>query len=1136
MEMKKGLYFSFDSFLAVFILLTGFFLFRGFYVTDHTRTPVSELRDVGHVAEDFSQTFSEISMEEAFNSSFSQSIIQETILTESDLENSVVENAALLYGEGEVEKAEKIMEEFSEIIPGDYGFEVVFEDEHGREVIYGRGDREDADVVGRSARMVSGVSRDRSPRGYMSTASIGQAGAENSEYFFFGNYIGEGNISAMMELPEHDKITSVYTEVDAGSNFSIEINGMDAGDYEVSEEGFFADGLQVCEEGTREEVCSSLESGENLFEFDFDGEEASIGGGFIRVDYNRSYSLDGSTDMGFERKRFPGIEGIINVYDSFTIPGELESLDFFLEYDTDVDIYMNLGNVTLHEGSGEQEVFIQDEDIEEAFGEKGLDHSFFSNSTAPVRIGVSDIGEIPGVDANPDVVSVTDVSGNMDARLHDSEYHDKWEAAEAANTRFVEIFENATDARAGLSAFNDEIYAYHPLTYDKEPLVSEMDDWTTGGPTCIGCGVLTGTTNLLMRQFPEHKDYVKVFANGSEWLHSTQEQEGWEEKEFDDSEWDEISTPMEEHDTESDSHFFRKEFDYDPIKFRQPFLTVSASGETDVYLNGEHIHSFEGEGTRWDKILGRWERVSGLWHLSEHDSYSGDKSWYFGIAESNHFRTHEEETGVLESPWLEVSEGDELVFSQKLDIDNHHQTHVAYLDIDYGDGWETLEEYTQSTDGWEEESFELDDEEEARFRFRFDSKGVVDDVYEGWYVDDVSLGSFESKVLDRELMEEEENVIAVEVSSEDDISFDTELEAEEYTKRSMIVLSGGESNQDTELEEFKYYEEGDINDDQDHTVEAACRANENHNISVNTVAFVDEDEESSIEELEKAAECGGGDFYRVDPDELVSVFETLSEDILEASMEQQRLVADEEFEDFLSPESHVNISYQESVEESDYGMVPLTFESDRFGGSVESPKNGSFYVPEGADVLKADLMSYSSKYWIDRVKMEHEDEWRDVFDLEDFGSDYEELGAPFQVGLPAEKLSGGENPVSVDTGSSPDNRTGGSPYTSVVYDVLVPGGSGYGEVFDRAEGGTREVETRYGEFELSVGNESDEWDNSSDAVNDAFDRLLDELDVNDDGKVDFMVNEDFFEFETNVMEGLRWIWGPSRVSVEVWKE
>ncbi len=1135
--MRKGMYFSFDSFFAIFLLLTGFFVFRGFYMTGQDRVAMTEFRDVGYVAEDFSQTFSKISMREAFNESFYESIIDGTVLTDSDLENSVVENAALLYGSGEEEKASKIIEEFSKTVPDGYGFDVVFEDEHGREIIFGTGNREDAEVVGRSVRMVSGVSRDRAPRGYMSTASISQAGAENSEYFYFGNYVGEGNVSGIVELPPHDKITSVYMEVDAASNFSLNINGLDAGYYNVSEQGFFADEWYVCDENFREDICQSMEDGDNLFEFEFLGEESNIGGGFIRIDYNRSYSMDEFDDSGFQRKKFPGIDGIINLYDSFEVPGELESLDFYLEYDTDVDIYMNVGNVTLHEGSGDNEVFIDDDEVTETFNQHGIDYTSLSNNTVPLRIGVSDIGEIPGVDADPDVVSVTDVSGNMQARLHDSEYHDKWEASEAANKKFLEIFENATQARAGLSAFNNEIYSYYPLSYEKEPLISEIDEWGTGEPTCVGCGVLMGTTNLLMRQLPEENPYVKPFSNGSNWFYSEEEHDGWNERDFDHSDWENITAPATDQGLEeSDSFFFRKEFDYGLNEYRQPFLSVSSSGETDVYLNGQLIDSFEGEGIYWDRIFGGWKNVSGLWHISEHDSVSGETSWYFGIAESRHFMTDKRERGAMESPWIDASGEEPLTFSHRLDIDDHQQNHAAYLEVDYGDGWETLEEYNQPTDGWEDESLDVGEEGALRFRFRFDSIREVDELYEGWYVDDVSFEGFKSDVLEPEILEEEDNVLAINSSVDDEPFFDAELSAEEYRKRSMILLSGGSSNQRTELEEFIYHDEGNENDAQDHTVEAACRANKNHNVTVHSVAFVDEDDDESIEELEAAAECGGGDFYRVDPDELVSVFEELSHDILEASMEEQMVVAEESLDDSLSPESHVNISFKEEINDSGYGMVPLTFESNRFGGEVESPKNGSFYIPGDTEVLSADMISYSSRYWVDRVKKEHEGEWKNVFSLEKFGENYEELGAPFQISIPPEKITGGENLLSVDTGSSPDNRTGGSPYTSVVYEILVEGGSGYGDVFERAEGGTREVDTRYGSFVLEVGNESDEWDNSSDAVNDAFDRLLEKLDVTGDGKIDFMVDEDFFEFETNVMDGLRWIWGPSRVSVEVWKE
>ncbi len=1112
----KGIFFSLDAVLA----LTAAFVIVGSLGVYYTAAPELEYRDKHAEAEDLMSYLSNTEAEEVDG-------IEEYV-NETDGE-TVLELIGSYWASGNRSETEDIINTVLEN-KTDRCWEMQFSDES-----IGSG-CEDGDTVSVASRIASGYEAEKEPEGYIARGHLTDAESrlENS-YAFFGGYVGDGNITTNITLKEKDVIQNVTMEMDAGGNFTLFINDEESGHY-MPEEGI----LRADKWNIDEEHWDNFQEGENRLQFNFTGDNESISGGFIRVNYNLTDVYYTRTEPGVERYSFPGIEGIINLYDGLEIPGPVESLEGYLKYDSSADLFLNLGNVTVYETGDDPE--ITNQKMENKLDEGGMDYEAIGGETVPLRLGVKDLRDLPGIDADPDAVATTDVSGNMDARLHESEYHDKWEAAEDATELFLDIFENATKARAGLTAFNDEIYSYYPLTNDTEELRNELGEWDTGGPTCIGCGILKSTTSLMTREYPPHRDLKTVLENGSTWSFSTEHEEGWEEPGFDDSEWSRQSAPLGPGQgmDESDDYYFRTSFDYLPIEYRKPFLSLLSGGEVDVYINGEKVHSSwdVGEGKYWDEIRGRWDQTTGLWHPTGNRKITGEVSWYFGIEEDYHYRTNEKENGTLVSPWLENPDDGELTFSHWLDKGSDH---TAVVDVDYGEGWELLEELESTGGQWENVYVDLEDSEEVRFRFRFDSEGEVNNEYEGWYVDTVSLGGFRSELISEDLMQDEGNVIAVHFKPDgEDASFDARISAGEYRYRSTVVLSGGDSNQPTEMDEGPYYEdyfdeEWEEGNEVHHTVEAACRAHMKHDITVHTVAFVDEDEETAIEEMEKAADCGGGEFYLVDPDELVEVYEQIAYDILEAAMEEQRVIPEERVEDRLYQESHINITYEEEVDSLGYGEVPLSFETDRFGGEVGERSQGGIYISEAARPLEARVTSYPSRFWTSLANITNDDVNKNFYNLSDYGEEYTELGDPHTVRIPVEYMDQGDNTVYIDTAREPGNYTGGSPHSRVIYDVAVNGSVGYGDSFENYEGGIVEVNLSTGEtYEVQVGESSEACDYSEDALCDVVKRLLGKLDVNDDGKVDLRISEEDLEFDDTRIGGVPYLWGPGTFTMKVW--
>lgn len=1114
---NKGAFFSFDTFLALTLMFAIIGLLGIYYSVTHEL----EYRQKHTEAEDIM----------SFLTSFSAGEMAELedYINESDTEKTILELIGSFWASGDKDIAEDIARTSLE-----NKTKRCWELEFSGEAI-GIG-CEEGETVSTASRLASGYEAEEAPEGFMARGSITDAESLiEDEYAFFGGYVGDGNITKNISLDNIDTIHDVNIEMDAGGNFSLFINDEFSGDYVVEEEGLRADKWKV-----EEEYWNNFEEGENNLRFNFTSGNSSISGGYFYVRYNLTEFFYEPQEKGKDKYRFPGIEGIINLYDALEVPGTLEGLDMGLKYDTDATLFLNLGGATIYETeSNEEMVRVDNETIHERLEEEGVDYETLSNKTIPLRLGVKDLRELPGIYADPDVVATTDVSGNMDARLHDTEYHDKWEATEAATNLFLDVFDNATEARAGLTAFNNEIYSYHPLSNNTESLRDELEDWSTGGPTCVGCGILKSITSLLTRQSEPWVDFDVALERGSQWRYSSEHTDGWNEPGYDASEWEQTQAPLEPNELgESEEYYFRKSFDYFPIDYRQPFFSFFASGDLDIYLNGEHIYSSKnvGDGSYWDEVVGKWANISGLWHLSDNRNIVGNKSWYFGIEESYNFNTNKHETGNLSSPWMDLEGVDEkkLSFNHWLDIEDNQNNHVAYVEIDQGDGWEILEEYTGPTTGWEYVSIDVPETDTARIRFRFDSLGEVDSNYEGWYVDNVTFAGFTSDLADRDLFKEEGNVLAMRYEPETpESTADIEISAEDYRYRSMIVVSSGDSNQGTDMEEALYHDS--LDSAVDHTIEAACRAHERHDIIVHTVAFVDEDDESAIEEMQEAAECGGGDFYLSDADDIEELYEKISHDILEATMHEQRVVAERKVEDKLYHDSHINISYSEGTEPLGYGEIPLTFESSDFGDEVSSPQKGHFWVGEAARPIEARVTSYSSRFWSSVLNISNENFDENIYNLSEFGDNYEKLGDPYPISIPAKYIEHGNNTVFIDTSNAPGNFTGGSPDSKVIYTVAVNASVGYGDVFQKYEGGNITVDLATNEsYTMGIGNISDPWDPEKDALDNMVQRLLDRLDVNNDGKVDVRISEENLRLDEIEVGGVPFLWGPGIFTLKIW--
>ena len=166
--------------------------------------------------------------------------------------------------------------------------------------------------------------------------------------------------------------------------------------------------------------------------------------------------------------------------------------------------------------------------------------------------------------------------------------------------------------------------------------------------------------------------------------------------------------------------------------------------------------------------------------------------------------------------------------------------------------------------------------------------------------------------------------------------------------KSMVVMSDGKANVECARQGTTpdLNNNGNADDAGDDAVQAACDAWNDHGIKVYTIGFgdpTDVDEKT----LQNMADCGHGEYYYSNVSELTDVYKMIANQILNASYVAQRVEVHEgEYENItLYPDSYIKFNFTPETEEPGYGEISVIVESPRFGGIVESPKNGTFAIP-----------------------------------------------------------------------------------------------------------------------------------------------------------------------------------------------
>jgi hypothetical protein len=529
---KRGYFYSLDAFLALLII---------FAVILFIKPPSSQVHYHSEIQEDILIVLSNLKIGE-INNTYVDTLKLNGDIT--NLDQSVLEQIGEFYANSSP-KADILAQNILDELALRENIGIYFNKKkiaNSSSINLG-----DAKTVSTSRQIISGIHNGTAAKGFYSRAYLF---AENRvDYFYFGGYVGDGNITVRLD----GKVIGAKIEGVFSRNFDFYINEQYTSHhipnadipytFDLSQNlSYFVDGANNI----------SFKSSENMY----------IAGGYLKVVYNETQA-----PASFNKKYFPGIDGLINIYDSFYVPGQLDSMKVFLHYNSSFDIFMTIGDTEIYKGNSsgvETSITFDNSTLS-----SNLTYANLSNKTIPYRLGLYNVSYAINITQDADVFSVTDLSGSMagacvgaDGACCDSYDCDenatvcevcdgtyfsrcwfedreccilftcddnettcescggvptgKIFSAKEANRIFIDAVLNSSGNRVGLVGYETTVResAFHQLSDDASSLKSKVNEWYDNGWTCICCGINKAVDKLVNDSSPDKYRSMVVMTDG----------------------------------------------------------------------------------------------------------------------------------------------------------------------------------------------------------------------------------------------------------------------------------------------------------------------------------------------------------------------------------------------------------------------------------------------------------------------------------------------------------------------------------------------------------------------------------------------------------------------------------------------
>lgn len=1204
----KGFFFSFDALVALSILLISFaFVMMGKPPVHQT---LAEYRQIHLLSEDAVQIFANTpfsSIEEPERSG----IIAAAGLTDADMNKSLLDIVGMLWGLNKTDYAANMTRSFFKNILGNStNYSLVVEEYGNTTIIYNSSALSSGRrILSSSTRVVSGYKENTNVTGFVARAFVLGATKETEAYSYFGGYEGNGNITKMLFLPAYvSSINETYIEMDTPSNFTLYINGAYAGDYTISTR----QPLRARNWTVPAAYYSNFVNGTNNITLSFpDINYAYVGGGLIRVRYDTpimdTSDLKKNSDGNITgRYYFPGIDGLINIFSAFYVPGTLKSLGVQLHYFSNYTVYMIIGNTSVYENSTNitQTIYLNN-----SFLGSLLDYSMF-NQTMPLRFGTKNVS---GQSEGSDAVLITDLSGSMiacdvSATIAPPDCgspgirHQRLYSAKESDREFVSVILANPGQKVGLVAYESSTVNALTvgLTDNATKLNSTINQYVADeGCTCTSCGIQSATDMLAATL-----NLTTLVASKSQWSYNDSFLQDVPPLDSNGRNWTHINYSLKAYWGTGNAPFGNGSHQI-PVATnisgnwgtnKYPDLWDMASDRSTIEVD------FTSGMNATANTFG-WNAGNDGWDSGAQYNYDNTKTMYYNASggrlllstqtgsPSNNNCNNKDcsggygiQTNITPEQYAMISSGgvayvsfdyfwvpevpgafessDEVMIKARWTrpgpVSYYLGSNLSSVDstpeIDFRDnpGNSIAGTFNQNITGWitGAGTYYLDfggkimasDSNEGG-NFSFDNvllevSNRTDAVYfrKNFTIDDVdSVGKGLLKVMsddsaevylnsvlvlnntatannanywntivpiNRKYFVEGDNILAVKLYNRGGPSrFDLALIAlNDSRNKAMLVMSDGQAN--TIIGGSGC---GDSINGPIQAINRSCEAYNNYGIISHAVSFGSATDGQAT--LQAIAACGHGNYYTSNnEDELKNIYRDIANAII-AYTTQAAEISGEMTLAKLYSDSFIEFNYTPAIDLS-YGNISLTFSSETFGNtsgnySVESPKNGSYYIYPKMQVIDAKATSYSSDYWTASLEAKNTSSayWTKVFNISAFGSAYDRFGDPFIVDIPVSLIAPGEtNYARANTAKNATGFTGGSPDNRIIYSVKVRGSVDYNETFPTLEEARANASWRLG-------------------------RELEALGISS------------MNIRTDILDvgNIPWMWGPAAITLEVWR-
>ncbi|MFH0835178.1 MAG: vWA domain-containing protein [Candidatus Micrarchaeota archaeon] len=1185
--MQKGMVFSIDALVAFLLLTTAL---GAFALTQHIFVSTSVVGESAHaVAQDGVSVLAKARIYDVRRLPEVDALFQSGALGASDLNKSVLEVLGAFWAannSGNFSAALSLSRAvLSPAMPENVQWAVRIEED----IVYNTSTPSVQHLMAVSRRLVSGVASQLPSTGCVARAFVERIrGKHEKAYAFFGGFIGEGNITAIVRgVPQDALVENVVLEINAGDNLSLFANGIPCGSFTKTAGNYSVDSWTVTVPSC---LGALVKGGDNNFSINFTGsllQNKYAGGGFVAVTYNTSIM---SPPPQYSMAEYlTGVDGLFNTYSSFYVPGTVTLASAHLRFLNNYTTMLFVGNKTLMSWNGTNET--QTVDIPNAnFSAAFPDYSAISMRTVPVRMKV--VANVTGGYGNADIVLITDVSGSMDWRMDsDSTYgvnrtrtcndtalyeqgnSQRMSVARCVDEDFVDAVMEGVGNKLALVSFSTGISNYTELTNNSAYLDSVIEDYQPTSSTCICCAINKAYEILAAQSGVNRSRFIIVMSDGvpnvrcvptcSADLRSVSMYNSTRgfavgtnglAMQWDGANWTADDTPSDSYDlygvsaTQSARAFSSGEsgkiykwtggsaWTQDTDTGSNTHYAVSLYNSSLAFSVGSSGKIFRWLGSSWAEQADMGNNA--LYGVSV---YNG--SLAFAVGDSGKIERW------LGGSWMEQTDtGGNVFYAVKA-----YNGSLAFAVGDSGKIYRWLGgSWAQDTDSGGN-TFYAVDIWNGSLAFAAGSSGLI---YR-W-----NGASWQSQTSPTS-------------SSIRGLSFVNGTYAKAVTSDGEILSWNGASW----TEEWQYQcDNGNSsagvscsdNDACSVTTScpsrnanySSCRAFHDLNATAHAIGFGPVATCGFANTtLYAVSQCGNGSYFASsNASELADFYRSLARTIVQASNTSQIMTLSGSINSTLFADSYLEFHYTPAVPDYGYQELLIQRETPYFTSC-----QGAVYFPQQMSVDSFKVTSYSSADWTANVTLKNSaQDWLNVFTLAAYNAtSYKDTGDPFFVQFNASLLRSGEyNYVDVRLQSAPGNQTAScSQKNRAIYEGRIKAAVNYSGVFlqCRARNATVYYDLDYdsapdGYVNLTIGTDLpsagadyvtvDQLDTDGNAVDDALQRLLTQLNmyaqVGDSGPAGSITNPIEVQLDSEVGssavtgQGIPFLWGPSEVEVLVW--